>query len=219
MDTMENKELEIQNEELDRKMSKYVVPVKRDEKMLKTFVKFSNNVRHPRVTGYMVIVGGTLAILPFVNKEIELPGVIICHVMGTLMVLMGIFRHWIGVYMLKSNPQTQLNEELTYLFGNTGVKVEKGANIEHMGSYKKIYRVWEDEKHFYIGMNEDDLAVLPKDHFEVGDVGTFRDFILEKSRAIYTWKPTRVDNVIKQNILNFKVRMTQMRMGANEEEK
>ena len=211
-------EEESRKESLDRKRSKYTVPVVRDEKMLKMFVKFSNGVKHPRVTGYMVIVGGTMFILPFVNKEIALPGVIICHVMGALMVLMGLFRHQIGVYMLKSNLQTKLGEELTYLFGNTGVKVEKNGKIEHIGSYKKIYRIWEEEKIFYIGINEEDLLVLPKANFEVGEVNTFRDFIVEKSRCIYTWKPTRIDNVIKRNIMNFKIRMTQMRMDMNEKD-
>lgn len=223
-EALKEKEIELAEQEavresVDRKKSKYTVPLVRDEKLLKMFVKFSNGIKHPRTTGYMVIVGTTLFILPFVNDEIALPGVIISHVMGALMVLMGLFRHEIGVHMLKANPQTNLGEELTYLFGNTGVKVEKNGSIEHMGSYKKIYRIWEDEKNFYVGMNEDDLLVLPKANFEVGDVSTFRDFIVEKSRCIYTWKPNRIDNVIKQNVLNFKIRMTQMRMNMDDDEK
>lgn len=211
-------EEESYKENVDRKKSKYVVSVVRDEKVLKMFVKFSNTVKHPRTTGYMAIVGGSMFILPFINNEIALPGVIICHIVGALMVLMGLFRHRIGVYLLKSNPETKMGEEFTYLFGNTGVKLEKNGKIEHIGSYKKIYRIWEEEKIFYIGMNEDDLLVLPKTNFEVGDVSTFRDFIVEKSRCIYTWKPTRIDNVIRQNIMNFKIRMTQMRMDMNDKE-
>ena len=85
----------------------------RDEKLLRMFVKFSNSVNHPRATGYMLLVGGSMFALPFMNREIALPGVIICLVMGPLLFLMGIFRHEIGVYMLKSNPQTNLGEELT----------------------------------------------------------------------------------------------------------
>lgn len=201
---IEKAEREAVKESVDRQRSKYVVSLVRDERLLKMFVKFSNRVKHPRTTGYMVIVGATLFMLPFVNKGIALPGVVISHVMGALMVLMGLFRHEIGTYMLKSNPQTKLGEELVYLFGNTGVKVEKDGVIEHVGSYKKIYRLWEDEKTFYIGIGEDDLLVLPKNKFEVGDVSEFRDFILEKSRCIFTWKPVRIDHVIKQIHLNMK---------------
>lgn len=216
---MEIAEQEAVKESVDRQKSKFVVPLVRDEKLLKMFVKFSNSVGHPRATGYMVLVGGSMFILPFVNHEIALPGVIICHVMGALLFLMGIFRHEIGVYMLKSNPETKLGEELTYLFGNTGVKVEKDGVLEHVGSYKKIYRLWEDEKVFYIGIGEDDLLVLPKANFEKGDVSEFRDFVLEKSRCVYTWKPARIDNVIKQLHKNMQMKATQFTLGARKEDK
>ena len=85
---MENVKLQ---ENSDFRKGKYVVPVKRDEKLLKTFVKFSNQTRHPRTTVYLVTVGAMLIALPIANKEIALAGVIICYVMGALMVLMGVF--------------------------------------------------------------------------------------------------------------------------------
>lgn len=200
------------------KKGKYVASVKRDEKLLKTFVKFSNQVRHPRTTVYMITVGAMLIALPIANKGIALPGVIICYVMGTLMVLIGLFRHYIGVQMLKNNPETKLDEEITYIFGNTDVKTDKAGVLEKLGSYSKIYRLWEDEKVFYIGMNEDDLIVLPKQDFTVGDVSAFRDFILEKSGAIYTWQPKRIDNVIKHNIAQFKWKLQKQKedMGSKE---
>lgn len=213
---MENMELQ---ESSDFKKAKYVVSVKRDEKMLKTFVKFSNQVRHPRTTVYMITIGIMLVLLPIVNKEIALPGVIISYVMGPLMLLMGLFRHCIGVYMLKGNPETKLDEELTYIFGNTDIKTDKEGQLEKLGSYSKIYRLWEDEKHFYIGMNEDDLVVLPRENFKVGDVSAFREYILEKSGAIFTWQPKRIDNVIKHNINQFKWRMQKQREETEETEK
>lgn len=209
----------MENKEIINVKGKYVVPVKRDEKLLKTFVKFSNQTRHPRTTVYLVTVGAMLIALPIANKEIALAGVIICYVMGALMVLMGVFRHHIGVYMLKSNPQTKLDEELTYIFGNTDVKTEKNGELEKLGSYASIYRLWEDEKFFYIGINEDDLVVLPKTNFEIGDVSTFRDYILEKSGAIFTWQPKRLDNVIKNNITQFKWRMQKQKEEMKSEEK
>ena len=213
---MENVKLQ---ENSDFRKGKYVVPVKRDEKLLKTFVKFSNQTRHPRTTVYLVTVGTMLIALPIANKEIALAGVIICYVMGALMVLMGVFRHHIGVYMLKSNPQTKLDEELTYIFGNTDVKTERNGELEKLGSYASIYRLWEDEKFFYIGINEDDLLVLPKTNFEVGNVSTFREYILEKSGATFTWQPKRVDNVIKNNIAQFKQRMQKQKEEMKSEEK
>lgn len=197
----------IMHEENEWKNAKYKAVVKRDEKILKTFVKFSNRVRHPRATVFMVSVGAMLVALPIANREIALPGVIICFVMGPLLFLMGLFRHYIGTQMLKNNPETKLDEEITYIFGNTDVKTARGDVIEKMGSYAKIYRLWENEKIFFIGMNEDDLVVIPKCDFVSGDVDTFRDFILEKSGCIYTWQPNRVDNIVKHYITSVKWKM------------
>lgn len=213
---IENRDMQ---EEAVTRNGKYVVPVKRDRKLLKTFVKFSNQTRHPRTTVYMITVGAMLIALPIANKDIALPGVIICYVMGTLMVLMGLFRHYIGVRMLEANPETKLDEELTYIFANTDIKTEQDGEISRLGSYSAIYRLWEDEKYFYIGINEDDLMVLPKGDFVSGDVTTFRDFILEKSGAIFTWQPKRIDNVIKHNINKFKWNMQKQKEEVETKEK
>ena len=189
------------------KRAKYIVRVRRDKKLLKTFVKFSNRIRHPRVTVYLVTVGAMLVALPIANKDIALPGVIISYDVGALMLLFALFRHNISVSMMADNPATKLDVELTYLLGSTGIQVEEGGKIENFGNYKKIYRVWEDEKFFYLGMNEDDLLVFPKENFETGDPGTFRDFILDKSRVDFRWVPTRPDNIIKNRIAQMRWNM------------
>jgi len=152
----------------------------------------------------MVTVGVMLFVLPFLNEDIALPGKIIAWVVGAIMVPFGIFRHNISVSMMADNPATKLNAELTYLLGKTGIWVEEDGKIDNFGSYKKIYRVWEDEKFFYIGMNEDDLLVFPKENFERGDVGTFRDFILEKSCEDFRWVPTQPVNIVKNRINQMK---------------
>ena len=193
------------NEVLEK--AKYIARVDRDEALLKLFVKFSNRVKHPRATLFMVSVGLMLIALPIANKEIALAGQIICFVMGPLLAVMGLFRHQIGVNMLKNNPETKLGEELTYIFGNTDIKISKEGQVEKFGSYANVYRLWESEKIFYIGINEDDLVVLPKVDFEEGDVSTFREFLLGKSGCIFTWQPNRIDNIIKNYFTTMKWNM------------
>ena len=212
---MEKKEIQ---ETQDVVKGKYVATVMRDEKLLKLYVKFYNKVRHPRVTMYMTTIGALLIALPIANKEIALPGVIVCYIMGPILMLLGLFRHVIGVKMLKDNPETQLGEKLTYIFGNTDIKISKENKLEKFSSYANVYRLWENEKIFYIGANEDDLAVIPKENFETGDVSMFREFLLDKTGCIYTWQPTRIDNVIKNNIASFKWRMQKQQEEADAEE-
>lgn len=205
------------NEVLEK--AKYIAKVHRDEYLLKLFVKFYNRVKHPRATLFMVSVGLMLIAMPIANKKIALAGVIICYIMGPILTVMGLFRHQIGVQMLKNNPETKLGQELTYIFGNTDIKIGTEDEVEKLGSYANVYRLWESEKIFYIGINEDDLVVLPKASFEEGDVNTFRDFLLEKSGCIFTWQPNRIDNVVKNYFATMKWNMQKQKEQAEERKK
>ena len=206
---IENKELQESVETEVGKKDKYTVHIKYSKEILKTFAKFYNSVKHPRATMFMVSVGVMLFALPFVNHDIKLPGQIICYVMGPILFLLGLFRQNISVLMMKDSDGMKLDDDIVYRFGNTGVQVEKAGKTEHMGNYKKIYRIWEDEKTFFVGMNEEDLIVLPKTAFEDGDPDTFREFILEKSRCIFTWHPRRLDHIIKWRWIQIRTRKNQ----------
>ncbi|MGN1267797.1 MAG: YcxB family protein [Dorea sp.] len=207
---MGNDNIDVQ-ESSNVKKSKYVVDIRYDKKTLSAFVKFLHRVKHPRATISFVIIGAMMFALPFVNHEIALPGVIICLIFGPILLLLGLFRDKITIQMMKKDSEFIYNEEISYRFGNTGVEVVRNGKTENMGNYKKIFRLWEDEKYFYVNMNEDDLLVLPKDQFTVGDAQTFREFILDKSRAEFKWKPARIDNQIKW-------RMAQTTFGKKNEE-
>lgn len=204
---MENKE---QQEIADPRRNRYIVYTKRDAAAMRTFVKFTNRVRHPRVGMNMFIVGAMLVALPIINKGIGQAGAIISYVMGFLLVFIALFRTSISVSMMKKSPEAQENEELIYLFGNTGIRVEKNGTVENMGYYKDVYGVWEDERHFYVGLESEDLLILPKSHFEEGDVKEFRDFILDKSGAVFKWQPTEPVNILKNTWLNLQMKMAEV---------
>lgn len=203
--------------ELENK-DRYRVHIKYDKEILTTFVKFYNSVKHPRATLFMFTMGIMLFFLPFVNHDIKLPGQIVCYVMGPILFLLSLFRQNISVMMMKDTDDMKIGEDIVYHFSNTGLMVEKSAGTEHMGNYKKIYRIWENEYTFFVGMGEDDLIVLPKDKFEEGDVETFRDFIIEKSHCIYTWKPVKLLNSIKWKWMQFRTRDHIKKVEAAEEE-
>lgn len=213
-------EEKIKRESPDARKNKYVVCMRRDAAMIMTFVKFTNRVRHPRVTFNLFVTGVLLALIPTIGKgAVALPGVVISYCLGILLILMALFRQHISVYMMKTNPETKLNEELTYMFGNTGIRVMQDGSVESLGYYKTVYRVWEDERNYYIGMNEDDLVILPKCSFTEGDVSKFREFILEKTGADYRWIPTGIVNRCKDFGMWMRMRMTQMREEAQNEQK
>lgn len=214
---MENMNRELQE---DRRKNHYVVETKRDTKLMLTFMEFKNRVEHPAATIYMVTMGVMLVGLMYKQADsIATTGRIIGYVFGALLILMGLFRKYISVYMMKNNPEVHVNEKITYLFGNTGIRANKAqeGTEEHLANYKDVYCVWEDEADFYLGMNNDDLIVLQKANFKEGDATAFKDFVLEKSGAKYVWKPAKFMNVCKNAIVKAKVRATQMQMKADED--
>lgn len=187
--------------------NEYKVSIRRDTKMMKTFVKFSNRVNHPKVSLHLFIIGAAIIGIPIIDPKGKMWGIVICYTVGIFCLLMAFFRHYIAVYKMCKNPEIQINEELTYVFGNKGVQTYKNAELErNMGSYKKIYRVWEDEKRFFVGMNEEDLLILPKDNFEMGNVDAFRDFVLEKSKAEYVWQPVTPVGIIKKMLAEMRAK-------------
>ena len=195
--------------------NKYIVHICRDTEMMKRFVKFSNRVHHPRVSMHLFIIGAALLAMPVISGGGKLAGIIICVVGGGFLVFMSLFRHYIAVARMKKSQEIKLNEELIYIFGNTGVRVEQDGVFENMGSYKKIYRVWEDERCYYVGMNEEDLLILPKTNFEEGDEKSFKDFILEKSKADYTWQPVTIVNICKNKLMKWKQMEAEQRANLN----
>lgn len=204
----------------DPRRNHYTVKIRRDTKMMMTFIKFQNRVSHPRVTFNLFATGVLLAAVPVIVKGLALPGVIVSYGVGGLLILTALFRQYLTLSMMKSNPEVKENEEITYYFGNTGVRaVHDDDTEENMGHYKNIYRLWEDEKTFYVGMNEDDLLILPKENIEGGDMGNFKDFILEKSGAEYRWKPVGIVNKWKDFLVKTKNRILYLRMEAEQREK
>ena len=195
---MENEKKELERPEIqDPHKNRYVVYTKRDTELMKTFIRFDNRVRHPRMGVNMGLVGVLLLLVPVILKDTGTTGKIIAVCVGALLLSIALFRVHISVNMMKGNPEVKENEEITYLFGNSGIRAQRIDGIEDMGYYKTVYHLWEDEDNYYVGLDNDDLLILPKTNFEEGDAESFREFLLDKSGAKYTWKPAKLLNIWK----------------------
>ena len=195
---MENEKKELERPEIqDPHKKRYVVYTKRDTELMKTFIRFDNRVRHPRMGVNMGLVGVLLLLVPAILKDTGTTGKIIAVCVGALLLSIALFRVHISVNMMKGNPEVKENEEITYLFGNSGIWAQRIDGIEDMGYYKTVYHLWEDEDNYYVGLDNDDLLILHKANFKEGDSESFRDFLLDKSGAKYTWKPAKLLNIWK----------------------
>lgn len=220
---MEDKFREMENQEIqaagDPRRNYYTVHIRRDSAMMMKFIKFQNRISHPRVTFNLVVTGVLLALIPTLVKDLAMPGVIVSYGVGGLLILTGLFRQYLTLSMMKSNPEVKENEEITYYFGNAGIRAVRDGREENMGYYKGVYRIWEDEKTFFVGMNEDDLLILPKASFEEGNASDFKEFLLEKSGADYRWKPLGLMNRWKDFLAQTRNRITYLQMEARERDK
>lgn len=199
--------------------NEYMVNIRRDTRMMKTFVKFNNRVHHPRVSLHLFIIGVALLGMPIAAGGGKLWGIMICVILGGFLIFMSLFRHNIAVSKMKKSPDVIPDEKLSYVFNEKGVQVIKDEKTSNMGSYKKIYQIWEDEKNYYVGMNEEDLLILPKDNFVKGNMEEFREFILNKSKADYRWQPINIINISKQIINKLKALEAEQRASLNPKKK
>lgn len=179
---------------------KFGVRVIRDMGMMKTCIRFNNRVHHPRVSMHLFVIGVVLLGMPAAAGKGPVLRDAACMILGSFFVFMSLFRQNIAAARMKKNTEIEWNEELFYLFGQKGVQVIKDGNTVNIGGYKNIFRLWEDERNYYVGMNEDDLLILPKAGFEIGSAEEFRDFVLEKSNAGYSWTPADIVNICKWKI-------------------
>lgn len=105
---MENEKKELERPEIqDPHKKRYVVYTKRDTELMKTFIRFDNRVRHPRMGVNMGLVGVLLLLVPVILKDTGTTGKIIAVCVGALLLSIALFRVHISVNMMKGNPEVK----------------------------------------------------------------------------------------------------------------
>lgn len=178
---------------------KFKIVTNRDKAMTKSFVVFLDNIKHRHVTIRLCIMGILmLSVVIFVPGN--LIGILIFSILGILFLFFGIFRHSIAAAKIYkticSDTEILIN---TYVFEDNGLSVYTNESLEKAGgSYKQIASFYENEKNFFILMNKDELYVLPKKDFVIGDVDEFRQYIETKICAKVIWTPEKPVNKFKK---------------------
>lgn len=178
---------------------KFKIVTNRDKAMIKSFVVFLDNIKHRHVTIRLCIIGILmLSIVIFVPGN--LIGILIFSILGILFLVFGIFRHSIATAKIYKTIYTDTEILInTYVFEDSGLNVYTNESLEKAGgSYKQIASFYENEKNFFILMNEDELYVLPKKDFVIGDVDEFRQYIETKICTKVIWIPEKPVNKFKK---------------------
>lgn len=177
--------------------AKFKVVTKKNIDVLKDFISFTYRAQGSMgrmklrilaaglvVIGYLAIKGGSTT-----------AGAIIGAV-GVLFLIMSLFLPQIAVWRLKKSDLAYRNQtELAYVFTNSSMYVYENGELEqNIGSYHQVSCFYGDEKNYYVGVNNEDLYLLPRKAFVEGDEEEFLDFIEKKSNEKYEFLPTTVKN-------------------------
>ena len=119
---------------------------------------------------------------------------------GVLMILLGLFRQYLSVWLTKRNdPDYKSGAEFTYNFTvNDADFLKNGERFSKLSKYKDITGFFYDDSFLYMGLKNKEIFVIPKDAFTIGDSASFEEFIYKKSKVICKWLPDNYRDLMKQ---------------------
>ncbi|MBQ6388767.1 MAG: hypothetical protein IJH90_03940 [Mogibacterium sp.] len=181
----------------DKNQLMYQVVTKRDESVLKAFITFNYRVVHPKVFLRSILYAVVFFTFGFVSGETVFG--LICYTIGTLCLCLALFRKYISLMLTKQDDTDYKNGTIfTYNFTNSGAQLlREDEPIVTMKNYRKsVTSFFSDQNFFYLGINKDDLFILPKDRFVVGDPSDFEGFIQSKTGKTSRWIPYGIKGIM-----------------------
>ncbi|MBR3125566.1 MAG: YcxB family protein [Mogibacterium sp.] len=177
----------------------YQVKTKRDSGVLKAYITFTYRMLHPGVSARLMLYGLIIA-LPGIFYFKDLYWKIFFTGIGVLMILLGMFRQYISLWMTKRNdPDYKSGAEFTYNFTvNDADFLKDGVRFSGIGKYKDITGFYHDDSYLYMGMKNKEIIVIPKSAFTIGDSDSFEEFIYKKSKKTCHWLPDNFRDAMKQ---------------------
>ena len=164
----------------------YEVKTKHTQKVLEDFITFTYKIKYPRVTMNLVIL--SMCFLAFAYVVRGGTGMYVFAVLAAVVFLFAMLRKKIGVSKLKKvDVNYQKQSEIHLIFGESEFIVENPDmdQNDHV-KYGEISYIYGDDVYYYISINNEDLQMLPKTDFTLGDQAAFYDFIMDKTK-----KPVR----------------------------
>lgn len=171
----------------------YEVKTKHTKKILEDFIKFTYRIKYPRVTTNLLILSACFAAFAYFTRGSV--GMYIFIVLAVLLAGFTLSRHRISFKKLaKVDINYQNQSEIHVIFGESEFHIENADLSQNARiKYPEISYVYVDDNNYYISINNEDLQLLPKADFVLGDPVQFYDFLSNKTgqpiRPLYIpWK-------------------------------
>lgn len=177
--------------------TKFKVSIVKDAKILQDFILFTYRAKSPKQTMKMLIMSVGLLIISYMAVKDDAVGAgIFIAALGVLGVLFALFRHKLALHKLKKADEAFKNQtKLDYIFTNSNIYAYENDELHmNVGAYSHVTCLYEDEFNIYVGVNNDDLFLLPRNSFVEGDVNEFVGFIEGKSGEQCEFLPATLKN-------------------------
>jgi hypothetical protein len=181
----------------------YQVSYKRDDEVIEAFITFDYRVVHPKVLLRSILYGIVFVTFGVVASSTVFS--IICFLLAMLCFGLVIFRKRISLNMTKKDDQDYQNGVVyTYNFTENGARMLRNNKPEvYAKSYKNsVTAFFGDQTFYYIALTSNDLFVLPKNKFTIGDPEEFEKFIIKKTGREMRWIPYGIKGVLN-SLKNF----------------
>ena len=172
--------------------TKFKVVMRKNDEIMKDFLSFTYRAQGgmKRAKLYILAVG-MLMIGWLAARGGDVKAGSIIALVGVLMSLMGLVLPKIALaQMKKADLGYKQGTEYEYVFASGSMYVyENGELAQNVGGYRQVTCFYGDEKNYYVGINNDDLYLLPMKNFVEGDPEAFIDFIQYLSDETYEFLP------------------------------
>lgn len=177
--------------------TKFKVVMRKNDEIMKDFLSFTYRAQGQVGRAKLYIFAAGMLIIGWlaVRGGNTTMGNIIA-VVGILMVLTGLVLPKIALARIKKSDEGyNKGTEYTYIFASGSMYIyENGELAQNVGGYRQVSCFYGDEKNYYVGINNDDLYLLPMKNFVEGNPSEFIEFVQKVSDESYVFLPATVKN-------------------------
>lgn len=177
--------------------TKFKVVMKKDDEIMKDFLSFTYRAQGQvkRAKLYILALGMVLIGWLAARGGDVKAGIVIGFV-GVLMILLGLALPKVALARLKKVDEGyNKGTEYEYVFAKGHMYIyENGELVQNVGGYRQVTCFYGDEKNYYVGINNDDLFLLPIKNFVEGNPDEFIKFIEYVSDEVYVFLPATLKN-------------------------
>lgn len=183
---------------------RYIVETQKTADVIKDFILFKRRAQNSHGTFHLCLIGAGMTGVGYTTYPDNSTAGINLMLTGAILLIFALFRHNLTVSKFKKSDQAYLEKwNLTYVFTNKELQVYRNGELfEKVKNYRDISSFYEDEKNYYLGINNEDMYVLPKKDFTTDSNEGFADFITEKSSQELIFLPASFITRFKRSFVS-----------------